>query len=59
MSEQKITLTDRELGVFSLALIKCDVLSDMGTLSKPWCYDHDDAETDWILLKIARMRGEL
>ena len=52
----KITFTDRELGVISLALVKCDVLSDYGVLQDPWCDDHDDDETLWLLQKIDLMR---
>jgi hypothetical protein len=46
----KITLTDSELGLLSLALIKCDILSSAGVLDKPWCDDHDASETSWVLL---------
>ena len=49
------TFTDRELGVIALALVKCDLLSDMGVLHSPWCDDHDDDETLWILLKCQEM----
>jgi hypothetical protein len=55
---ERMTFTDRELGLISLAILKCDVLSDMGVLHKPWCDDHDDDETDWILTKILKMRGD-
>jgi len=52
----KISFTDRELGVIALALTKCDVMSDMGVLPKPWCDSHDDDETLWLLEKIEKMR---
>ena len=58
MARQKITFTDRELGVISLALVKCDALSDLGQLHKPWCDDHDDEETLWLLTKLERLREE-
>ena len=53
----KITLTDREMGMICLALVKCDILSDMGVLPQPWCLDHDAEETSWVLLKLDMMRG--
>jgi hypothetical protein len=58
MARQKITFTDRELGVISLALVKCDAASDLGHLPKPWCDDHDDEETLWLLTKLERLREE-
>lgn len=54
----KVFFTDRELGVLALALVKCDLLSDMGVLQYPWCDDHDDDETLWILTKMDKMTEE-
>ena len=45
--------------MLSLALIKCDIMSDLGVLSNPWCNDHDSDETEWVLLKISKMRDEI
>ena len=56
MTTPRISFTNRELGLIALALVKCDVMSDMGVLSKPWANDHDDDETLWMLEKIERMR---
>jgi hypothetical protein len=46
------TLTERQLRVMGLALVKCDVLSDIGVLKKPWCNNHSDYETLRILEKL-------
>ena len=59
MTNQRITFTDRELGLIGLAICKCDVLADMGLLKNPWCIEHDDDETTRILTKIARMQEEV
>ena len=56
---EHIEFTDRELGLIALAIIKCDIMSDWKQLPQPWCDDHDDSETDWLLLKIAKMKGEI
>lgn len=45
-------LTEREMGILALALVKCDVLSDFGVLPKPWCEGHTDEETLYLLEKI-------
>jgi hypothetical protein len=46
------TLTERQLRVMGLALVKCDVLSDIGVLKRPWCNHHSDHETLCILEKL-------
>ncbi len=56
MPTPHITFTNNELGLIALAITKCDVMSDMGILQKPWCDDHDDDETLWLLTKIEKMR---
>lgn len=53
MSKKTVTnLTERQLRVMGLALVKCDVLSDFGVLRKPWCNYHSDYETLCILEKL-------
>jgi hypothetical protein len=55
MTTPRITFTDRELDLIASALVKCDVMSDLGELPQPWAFDHDDDETLWLLTKICKM----
>lgn len=50
-----MTLTKRDKGVIALALVKCDVLADMGVLPKPWCNNHTDEETLELLQKLEEL----